>query len=509
MGLKSRIVRQLNSAAYQKFAQACAEPEVAQERVWQEIQTRLQRSEHWREQSSVWRTDLNSYPLTTYEDYRASLSASFDGSISRLTGEKILYWCRSSGTTAASKLFPLTPLYVEQLQRTTGPYAFQLCRHFPKMLQAPILYFAGAEPDEFSPAGIETGFISRFVYQNLSRMVQRSYALPREIYQTSETLYEFSPLYCLGQDLCAIMVVTPAHLLQILKRIQDQYDDLYAVLSGARPWPKGLPSLKVSAARLELLRSLRGQSQLQLAELWPSLQVITTWKSSTAGLRLRELAPHLQRKVMVIDGHYSATEGWMTVPLMDEDRGTVFHPGAHIVEFLPVGQSVHESHLLKPWQLEPGQDYEIFLTTAMGFVRYRLFDVVRCRGFWKKSPRLEFRHKAGHILSLGSTRFSEEILLQAMDEVDFIPDGPWAFAPNEQANRLCLYTQRPQPNLVNKVQELDKVLCRLNPEILSDYKTGLLEPLELKVLHNSSVWDKKNHSQSKQAVLMQQALNAR
>ena len=508
MGLKSKLGMLLNRKSWKEFQNDCADPERAQQRVWKEIWDEVGESPYWKKNRPAGSLipSVDEFPITTYENYRESLQRSFSGKISELSGKEILFWCESSGTTGYKKVFPLTPVYVQQLQRLTKPFSYEVCRHFPQFLNRPMLYFAASASVEKSPAGVDVGFISRFMYLSLSPLLRRSYAFPAELYQSSKVFYEWGSLYAMAQDLCGLFAITPSMIIQMSQNIENNFARNLSILKGEKAWPAGLPPIKVSSRRLVVIEKALSKKPFCLKELWPSLQIITTWKGATCGWQLPELEKYNQGKVLVTDGQYSATEGWMTLPFIDDRVGSVFHPGAHVVEFFPADLEPLEKNIVKPWQLKPGTEYEILLTTAMGFIRYRLYDVVLCKGFEKRSPILEFRYKSGNMISLGETRFSEINFIEAMAQSNFHPQGKWVFAPSSKADRMILHLENEEPGLREKFAAFEKALCQVNPEIEMDYKVGILKRMEISVDPHNPYWQQGTHAQSKQKIILKQPL---
>ena len=93
---------------------------------------------------------------------------------------------------------------------------------------------------------------------------------------------------------------------------------------------------------------------------------------------------------------YLASEGRGSVPV-DDTGDCVLAIHSHFFEFIPVGE---ESSAVVPVltcdQLEAGQDYEILFTSSNGLYRYRLDDIIRVKGFRKRTPVIQFQYRAGN-----------------------------------------------------------------------------------------------------------------
>ncbi len=451
---------------------------------------------------------LESFEITTYEDYRTAIEETFSSgsNVSPLSNEKILFWAKSTGTSAKAKLFPLTASFQKQFQVTTPPFVHSLTKRFDGFMAKPVCYFASTLPSEKSPGGVDIGAMSGFNYQNIRGFLKNFYALPLGVFKDSETFFQWAPLYALATDLSSLFAVTPSMILQFAERLEKQIEDYWPYLEGKKAPPAPLPPLRIDPARLEHLKSALAQRPLSFRTIWPSMQFISCWKGSTCGMQLPKLEPYLHG-VTIVDAPYSATEGWMNVPTSTEVIGGPVHPDGHVMEFIAAGAAIEKENLLPAWKLEPGVDYEVFLTTAMGFVRYRLFDIVRCTGYTNRSPHLEFRQKSGSMISLGHTRVSEADLLEALADAELGGTKRWFFGPSADGTHLVFYCDSTNTHVDEAIAAADKALAKLNTEYADDLKTGLLKPIATLVLEGShAAWaERELQAQSKPTILRQQA----
>jgi hypothetical protein len=218
-------------------------------------------------------------------------------------------------------------------------------------------------------------------------------------------------------------------------------------------------------------------------------------------MQLAALAPWLDG-APTHDATYSATEGWMNVPLGDGVGGP-FHPGAHVIELLEVGREARADALLPLWEAEPGKDYEVFLTTAMGLIRYRLYDVVRCTGRFERTPIVHFRQKAGQQISLGLVQVAESELVTALASARVSPCGNWFFGPNAQGDGLVFYDDGANLDRAAFVDRVDEALRGLNTYYDAYREKTLVRPLDHRALApDHEVWRRTAHAQTKPRVLV-------
>ncbi len=491
MGRLNRVLARLvNRAEHRRFLRAIADPQTAQASLWNETYQTLSQAPFWRGRLAA---RLEDNDPTDYETYRAALERDQAGQTSSLSGQPIIFWAQSAGTTKEPKRFPLTEQYRKQFQRLNPPYLYGLIDGHPGFLRAPVLYFAGMNPTEKTAGGVDVGYISNFNYRHLPKAVARNYAVPAEVLRDEATFMELAPAYALCRDLSVMFAIAPNRIAAFGDAIASQRGDLLDLLRGKRAVPAGLPPLSITKERLQHVERVLASERVDFEALWPGLSVIGCWKSSVCALQLT-LLERFVRNVPIVDAMYSATEGWFTVPNADGKPGGPLHAGAIIAEFLPVGETPGR-RLLKPWELEPGKRYEIFVTNLMGLVRYRLFDVVRCNGFFGRTPKLEFLEKAGAEIMVGLSRISEAQLCDAV--APHRVKGRWIFGVNATGDQLVLYHDTPIADADAVLRQIEGGLRRGNDYYDQEVQAGSIKPLAAAALPAGHRAFAGGHAQSK------------
>lgn len=362
---------------------------------------------------------------------------SWQQKISELSGEELVYFAHTSGTSGELKPFPFTKSFIDQFQMLNGPFIHHLTKTFKSFGKKPLIYFAGSESSDYSPQGIPLGFISNYNYRNLPGLIKKFYALPNEVFVDGKTFGKYAPLYALATDLSGMIAIVPSVLIQFARSINEDYEGLLERLEKG-DLPPGLPKIKLSSQRKAYLRTLVRKKDRTLKDIFPTLTFCGCWTASSCAPLIPELQA-MAGDVRVIDVIYSATEGWISMPLDFDLPGGVVHVGAILVEFLPVDAEPVASSLRKPWELELGQSYEVVLTNKMGMVRYRLGDVVRCLRSFHRAPVIEFVQKNSNTVSLGICRVGEAQIVEALSKSGLRLHGDWCFAPGKRGNHLTLY----------------------------------------------------------------------
>jgi hypothetical protein len=500
------MFRLLGSAVFGRqhrtFLKACKNPDVAQALAWSRIRKLLSQGEVWpRRRADFSISRLEAMPISDYEDYRAVLEAAIDSSHSPFTGEPILFWSESSGTTGRSKVYPITHAYQKEFQTVNGPFLYGVLRNNPTFLRNSALYFASTDAIRTTKNGIGVGFISGYNYKNIPALFKTKYALPDEVFRDRETFFRWGALYALSRKIDTFIAITPSIVQRFIEEITENRSFYLSQIANPRV-PDGFPSLKFKTSEIERLQRVLGEASITIKDLWPTFQTLICWKSATCGLQLQALKTSLGASD-VVDAIYSATEGWMTVPTGGPEVGGALHCAGHVYEFIEVGREITEGNLIKPWELKTGHRYEIFLTTSMGFIRFRLRDILLCKGFLDRAPILEFLEKEGQAISLGQTRVSETHVANALRMSPLTIRGEWFLCPSDKADGLLLVTS--DLNLTNgEVSEFDLGLRKANPEYDEDRRDRLLQPLAIKSLPLiDTIWSKDRHAQSKPRVIVQ------
>src|SRR5215469_13061120 len=179
-----------------------------------------------------------------------------------------------------------------------------------------------------------------------------------------------------------------------LERMAAAYlDHDVRALSGTTCWFSLFFDKLLRAAQA---RNLRAST---VSDLWPNLEVLFG-----GGINAEPYRPVIEKRVgrpVVIMDNYNATEGGIFAvtdrigepgTLMVPDRGVFF-------EF--VAASEHgkpDARRLALWEIEPGVDYSIAVTTASGLFGYLVGDLVQFQSVFPH--RMEFVGRTSGVLSL-------------------------------------------------------------------------------------------------------------
>jgi hypothetical protein len=480
MKIRRRLIKFFAKIKYRQFVSACKDPITVQNKVWEKTFHLLNKSS-LKKVNPIWEQN----PITELKDYLEFFDKQRDTGINKLNNERILFWAQSAGTTGDQKIFPLTESYQKQFQHSIPPFIHLLSDKYESLFDKKSLYLAATDPEEKSSAHIPIGYISNFNYHEMPPMVKQCYVLPDLSLKNGAIFDEYAPLYTLAQDLGSIFAVTPLSIHRFIERIIENWEEHLEKLRQG--------SVEVNSKRLCYLEGLKPNT-LDIKTIWPGIEFICCWKSSICSTQLKNMEA-LIKDIDLVDAIYSATEGWVNVPMPDYEFGGPVHPGVHNIEFIEMGKEIDSKNLLKIWEIEVGKEYEIFITNMMGLVRYRLKDIVKCTGHFHRSPIIHFVRKEGAAISLGLVTIAENELVEISQSIG-LDLGPYQFfAPNELGTSLCYFTLKEASDTTHKLGLLNERLRAINTNFRKYNQSGATPDISLAKL--KKVKDLDWHAQRK------------
>ncbi len=257
------------------------------------------------------------------------------------------------------------------------------------------------------------------------------------------------------------------------------------------------------AAELEAI--VRNTGRLYPKDVWPKFGLIGCWLGGPLTAYLK-FFPEYFGDVPKRDLGLMASEGRMTIPLVDDSPSGVLDLFGTFFEFVPAGEiDSPDPTVLQPHELEEGREYYILLTTSSGLYRYDIRDVVRCTGWYGRTPLIEFLHKGKHFSNLTGEKLSEIQVARAADSASErlrLRLGSYALAPcfEEATPYYGLFVESadlPDQRTGERLAErIDDELRRANCEY-GEKRTSLrLGPIRLRPLA-SGTWRAFDHGRLK------------
>jgi hypothetical protein len=448
-------------------------------------------------------------PITTYVDYapyvervkRGELSAMFN------PGAEVLMFALTSGTTSEAKYIPITREFFGQYRRGWNIWGRQAYYDHTDLCWKKHLTLASDWQQFFTSGGIPCGNISGLAAESAPRVGRSLFIIPPTLIKISNTTakqYTALRLALADRNVGIISTANPSTLVTLARLadarreslIRDLHDGTLAadveVPQAVRERLATRISRPARARARELEKIVARTGHLYPRDYWPKLSVLGVWLGGSVGAYLPRLKEYYGQTALRDHG-LSASEGRMTLPLEDGTTAGLLEFMHHYFEFIPEeehdrpGATVLEAH-----ELEVGKNYYIVLTTASGFFRYDIHDVVRCVGYQGEAPLLEFMNKGASFSNITGEKLSEFQVVSAVTA-----------AFNELALPIETFTLAPTfsdpPRYVLLVEEgavgerrgalansIERHMEGYNCEYANRQQTGRLGPLEVRELRRGT-----------------------
>lgn len=341
-------------------------------------------------------------PLHDYDDLRSDIDRMLAGEKNVLLTDDVLLFETTGGSTGGSKSLPLTEAGFKAIRRAVLPWLDDLVTSRPGITEG-TAYWAispATRQQSRTPGGIPIGITNDAIYfgKELAQSIGSTLAVPPSVASIRsfsewqlETIYHL--LRC--RDLSFVSVWSPTFLLQLLDAALDNIE---------------LIASRVDQNRAAELHEIFSAEQIQWQCLWPQLDTISCWCSSSSRRYANELAKRFPETNIQGKG-LLATEGVVTVPLTDAGAA-VLTVGSAFYEF-----ETENGDIVLPWELRTGEHYNVLLTTAAGLYRYRLGDRVLVVGYYEATPCLEFIGRDGRGSDLCGEKLTEEFVESALRDI--------------------------------------------------------------------------------------------
>jgi hypothetical protein len=228
------------------------------------------------------------------------------------------------------------------------------------------------------------------------------------------------------------------------------------------------------------------EATMTFANVWPRIQLVTTWTGGSCGIALEALRGTLPADAAVMELGYQATECRGTIAL--EANNTAGLPPLHHSFFEFVEQADWDRgspSFLTLDQLEAGTRYYILVTTASGLYRYFMNDLVEVTGFFHRTPLLRFVQKGKGVTNLTGEKLYEAQIIEAMKHAGStrgLISPFFLMIADEERCSYQLFVEAPSDRPVDReivAAAVDRRLGELNIEYHAKRESGRLGPLSV------------------------------
>jgi hypothetical protein len=416
------------------FKQALQNPRAAQDQILLEIVARNTRTQYGREWGFSGLGSVDQYrkkvPLTTYDAISPYIEAMKNGEANILTAEPVKVFEKTSGAAAPSKYIPLTPLLLHEIHNATSTWLHDLYTAHPG-LRRTTAYWAISSRNgaaERTAGNIPVGMADDTGYFSLLEQwfMRRIFAVDPRIatVQDSSQWKKLTCLYLLAdENLGLVSVWSPTFLILLCRYIEEHWDELMAALTeDPLPVPASWKKPGISRRRGKALAAARRGSTIDFKQVWPGLQLISTWREGSSQHFIPELE-QLLPDVAIQGKGLLMTEGIISFPLQHL-ADPVLAIRSHFYEFLPADNG---DRTILPEEVKKGGTYMPVITTGGGLYRYKTGDLVEVTGFTNRVPLLRFISRCDRVTDLFGEKLNEAFVHGLLEETQQSLPAPLSF----------------------------------------------------------------------------------
>lgn len=366
-------------------------------------------------------------PVAPYDGFAPYIDAVSRGESEALipSAEKLIQFTITTGSSGVPKLNPVTDTWLKEYRRGWEIWGLKLFTDHPRYIGSHILQMAGTWDMGRTPGGHQISMVSALLARTTHRMIRPYYAIPLFLNEIPDPVarHYVALRLCILKDIGWIMLMNPGTLIRLAEIGDNNATDLIrdvadGTLTGKFEIPTPIREelqtrfIKKSPSGAKRLNAIADRTGRLLPKDYWRQPVIAGWLGGTAGFQSRYLADYFGDSP-ARDMGLVTSEGRHTIPLEDERPEGVPSIGAGFYEFVP-----HESsgnggtEALEGHELSEGCDYRLVMTTAAGYFRFDIGDIVRCRGFRGEAPLLEFIQKSERTGDLEGEKLTEHQVIE-------------------------------------------------------------------------------------------------
>ena len=437
-------------------------------------------------------------PVQTYNSLQPYMEEQESTGKPAITAEDALFYAKTSGTTGAAKLLPVTPTMLAQIRRQQALAGFLQYRICPRAFRGVLLGITGSAEEERTATDKPVGSISGVMYEMLPLPMKLKFILPSVVFGIKDHLTKYLLILRLAlaeKGITYIATANPSTFVLLLELAHKYRDELLTgIETGQWPTDRPLSSEVVEALRRKLrsdraraaeLRELfAAREQLVIRDIWPHVALVATWTGGNCRIPLQTVKAQLPEQTVIMDLGFMASEcrTTLTVEANTSSGLPVFQD--YFFEFVERALwDDKQPEFLTLDQLEPGREYYIFVTTTGGLYRYDMNDIVTVTGHRNGVPLIEFLQKGRGVTNITGEKLYEKQVIQATADTA----APYALTfvffillADRDASRYEFYFEPGRtitPDLEELSRLLDENLGRQNEEYRQKRASGRLKPL--------------------------------
>lgn len=401
-----------------------------------------------------------------------------------LTKKKVKYYQPTSGSTMKEKWIPYTEDFLKELNFASLPWIYDLYKNYPKINKGKHYWSLSWLPEDFRE-NVENDDLEVVSFAQ-RQVLKQIMAMPWDVSKMktsfdSQLATVIALVAC--EDLTLISIWSPTFIISQLKFIMNHLDMIKDVFVN-QEWPDNtslnqyeIP--RISNRNLEIIKNIEGHELRQLVGLWPALNLISCWDSSTSKKWAQELS-EIFVGINIQGKGLWATEAVVTIPFKGKYPLSFC---SHFYEF----KSLEDNNLYYSWELKEGMRVSPVVTTGSGFYRYEIEDRLIVTSFYNQVPCFEFIGRIKDIDLVGE-KISHELAENIVN----------CISTEFNIEALCLIANSslplPKYEMIMKVKEskeiLQEICLRFENLLCANYhyklarELGQLDSADVRMTHN-------------------------
>ncbi|MEO1427468.1 MAG: GH3 auxin-responsive promoter family protein [Cyanobacteria bacterium J06633_8] len=430
MKLIIKLFKKITESASRKFYQALENPQIAQQKVQNEIFKSLIKSDYGRYLRLKNINEWHKIPIVEYHNIQNWIHTQQQDQTHLLSSERVIFYEKTSGSSGAAKSIPYTKSLRHSFNQMFCIWAHDLIKNGPNFTTAKIYFCISPQIGE-EKVELEKSYLSQSQSQSLQddseyldgwlKFVIGNFIVSppglNKLNDVEKFKHQLAKALLKSDELEIISIWSPTFLKVILDYIQQHRKELALELTNVMSARRRLMLLQphlfkqvsVNPKLNELLQRIKS-NKIPWHLLWSELKLISCWDSTNAADGadfLRSLFPN----VLVQGKGLLATEAPMTIPLIPA-KGCVPLLNEVFFEFIDESGFVYQLH-----QLKQGDTYEMIISQKGGFYRYRIGDRVRFTHLYLNTPCLEFLGRKKEISDLVGEKLHSEFVRELLENL--------------------------------------------------------------------------------------------
>lgn len=367
-------------------------------------------------------------PVAGYDGFAPYIQSVAAGDTDALipATEKLLQFTITTGSSGVPKLNPVTDTWLKQYRKAWDVWGMKFFVDHPQNIGKKMLQMSGTWDMGTTPGGYQISMVSALLTKIQNPLLKPYYLIPNIVNQIPDPVvrHYVALRLSISEDVGWIMLMNPGTLIRLAEIGETNSDTLLKDLSDGTlskkfEMPdairtelqnKHLKPRPAAASRLAKLASSTGR--LIPRDYW-NLPAISCWLGGTAGFQSRYLSDYFgdapQRDMGLV-----SSEGRHSIPLADTNPWGVPSIQSGFYEFVPATNAMTDfPEVLDGHELEEGHEYRLVMSTAAGYYRFDIGDIVKCRGFIGQAPQLEFVQKSARVGDLEGEKLTEHQVVEA------------------------------------------------------------------------------------------------